>query len=76
MSTQPTLALVTFTRPFSISGIGHALPPGTYQLVTQEQPGSMSTMLHLPASAVPGPTSRIVQVDAGELAAALAADAD
>lgn len=83
MSTRTTLSSVTFTRPFFLSSLDGEQPPGTYQLVTEEQPVEgltvgahlrTATMLHLPARPAPGQTRQVVQVDPEELNAVLAAD--
>ena len=37
MSTRITETMVTFTRPFSLTGIYAVQPPGTYEVVTEEE---------------------------------------
>ncbi len=84
MSTRTTETMVTFTRPFSLTGIDAVQPPGTYEVVTEEEqiPGlsfvafrRLATILHLPANPAPGQRREAIVVDPAELAAALEADA-
>lgn len=74
---------VTFTRPFFLSALDGQQPPGTYLVVTEEEPiegmsfaayRRTATMLHLPADPAPGETTQVVQLDGEELDVALAAD--
>lgn len=83
MSTRITEKMVTFTRPFSLTGIDAVQPPGTYEVVTEEEqiPGlsfiafrRLGTTLHLPANPAPGQRCEAIAVDPAELAAALEAD--
>jgi hypothetical protein len=84
MSTRTTETMVTFRRPFALTGIDGVQPPGTYRVLTEEEqiPGlsfvafrRLSTTLHLPANPVPGQRREMIVVDARELATALEADA-
>lgn len=84
MSTRITETMVTFTRPFSLTGIDAVQPPGTYEVVTEEEQieglsfvafRRLATTLHLPASPAPGQRREVVTIDPAELAAALRADA-
>jgi hypothetical protein len=76
--------MVTFSRPFALTGMDGVQPPGTYLVVTEEEqiPGlsfiafqRLRTTLHLPANPAPGQTRQLIAVDPAELAAALEADA-
>ncbi|WP_186002894.1 hypothetical protein [Mycobacterium sp. KBS0706] len=76
---------VTFTRPFVLSGIDGAQPPGTYTVETDEEPLDVSsppvyrriaTMIRLAGRPGTGELVRVVTVDPEELAAALARDAE
>lgn len=84
LSTRITETVVTFTRPFSLTGIDAVQPPGAYEVVTEEEqiPGlsfvafrRLATTMHLPANPAPGQRREAIAVDPDELAAALAADA-
>lgn len=84
MSTRITETMVTFKRPFALTGIDGVQPPGTYEVATEEEqiPGlsfvafrRVATTLHLPATPAPGQRREVIAVDPTELAAALGADA-
>lgn len=84
MSMRIAETVVTFTRSFSLTGTDAVQPPGTYEVVTEEEqiPGlsfvvfrRLATTLHVPASPAPGQRRKAIAVDPTELAAALAADA-
>jgi hypothetical protein len=84
MSMRSTERTITFVRPFVLSALDGPQPPGTYRLLTEEQRleglsfeafQRVRTLLYLPADARPGQAREVVEVDAAELAAALAADA-
>jgi hypothetical protein len=83
MSTRTTETTVTFARSFKLAAMDGVQPPGTYRLVTEQEPLSglsfaayqrRATMLYLPADPAPGQVRSVVTVDPAELAVALAAD--
>ena len=85
MIMRTTTRTVTFTRPFMLSGIVEPQPAGSYTVETDEElignaPTTayrrISTLIRLPG--LPGSLvlEQVVDIDAGELAAALARDAD
>jgi hypothetical protein len=74
---------VTFTRPFTLTGLDGPQPAGTYTIETTEEEildvsfpafRRIETILRLPAVTRPGGTTQAVPVDPAELTAALAAD--
>ena len=74
---------VTFTRPFTLTGLDGPQPAGTYTIETTEEEildvsfpafRRIETLLRLPAVTRPGGTTQAVPVDPAELAAALAAE--
>jgi hypothetical protein len=84
MTTRTTHTQVTFRRPFTLSSLQAMQPAGTYSVETDEEQVDglsfnafrrLTTILHLPANPAPGATRQAVQIDAAELAGALAADA-
>jgi len=84
MSMRSTERTITFAHPFLLSVFDGPQPPGTYRLLTEEQRleglsfeafQRVRTLLYLPADARPGQAREVIEVDAAELAAALAADA-
>lgn len=84
MSTRSTEITLQFSHPFRLSPLDHAQPAGRYQLVTEEERleglsfaayQRVRTLLYLPANSLPGRAREVVEVDPGELAAAMVADA-
>ena len=80
MTIRTTRTSVTFTAPFALKGIGEILPPGSYEVETDEQSveGQSHTALRRVATLfyVPTPSGmRVCTVDGDELARAIAADA-
>jgi hypothetical protein len=84
MSMRSTERTITFHRPFRLSPLDREQPPGAYRVVTEEERleglsfeafQRLRTLLFLPANARPGQAREIVNVDPGELAAAVVADA-
>jgi len=84
MSTRSIERALTFRRPFRLSAVDEVLPPGRYQVVTEQEPieglsfaawQRVRTLLLLPANSLPGQAREIVPVDPNELEAAQAADA-
>ena len=85
MTMRTTSRTVTFSRPFVLSGIVEQQPAGSYTVETDEElignaPTTayrrISTLIRLPG--LPGSLvlEQVVDIDAAELAAALARDAD
>ena len=81
---RSTESTVRFSHPFRLSPLDHAQPAGQYRLVTEEELleglsfaafQRVRTLLHLPADPLPGRPREVVDVDPGELAAAVVADA-
>lgn len=80
---RTTETMVTFRHPFALAALEAAQPAGTYRVVTEEEeiPGlsftafrRTATMVHLPALPTTGGSHQVVQVDAVEWAALVAAD--
>lgn len=74
---------VTFARPFSLKAAGRSLPPGTYDVVTDEELieglsfpvyRRVATMMMVPA-ANSSSAMEVLTVDPGELTSALERDA-
>jgi hypothetical protein len=85
MTLRTTSRTVTFTRPFLLSAIGEEQPAGTYTVETDEElVGNgpitayrrISTLIRLPGRPGSLVQEQVVDIDAAELAAALARDAD
>ncbi len=85
MPIRTTSRTVTFTRPFVLSGIIEEQPAGTYTVETDEelvQTGSVSayrrvsTLFRLPGRPGSLVLEQVVDIDAAELAAAIARDAE
>jgi hypothetical protein len=87
MTVRTTSRMVTFTHPFNLSGVDEVQPAGTYTVETDEEllqtlsvPAyrRISTLMRLPAlpARPTGPMlTQIVAINAVELAAVLARDA-
>jgi hypothetical protein len=84
MSMRSTERTVTFHRPFRLSSLDREQPSGAYRVVTEEERleglsfaafQRLRTLLFLPANARPGQVREVIDVDPGELAAAVVADA-
>jgi hypothetical protein len=85
MPERITRTMVTFRRPFALSGLG-ALPAGTYELETVEEPlptlmtegfRRVSTQLRLPARTAGGSiVAEVAVVDFDEFSRARAQDAE
>jgi len=76
---------VTFTRPFMLSGLSEPQPAGSYTVETDEEPigngpltayRRISTLIRLPGRPGSLVLEQVMDVDAAELAAALARDVD
>lgn len=79
MSTRTTRSTVTFTAAFRLAAVGETLPPGRYDVDTDEEAieGNDRTVYRRTATLlyVPTPSGlRVCTVDPADLDAALAAD--
>jgi hypothetical protein len=84
MTVRTTSRMVTFTHPFNLSGVDEVQPAGTYTVETDEEllqtlsvPAyrRISTLMRLPARPTGPMLTQIVEINAVELAAVLARDA-
>lgn len=84
MNIRTTSRTVTFTRPFVLGGIFEEQPAGTYTVETDEELVQtqsvsayrlISTLIRLPGRPGSLVLAQVVDIDAAELAAALAKDA-
>ncbi len=84
VSERTTETTITFSRPFTLTGFDRWQPAGTYRLVIDEEEilglsfvayQRKATMLHIPAVTVHDKANEVFQIDPGELAKALEADA-
>ena len=84
MTVRTSRRNVTFTRPFSLSGIDGVQPPGTYAVETDEElllglsfPAyrRVATMMFLPSRPGDAVSGRVASIDPLELEAAQARDA-
>ena len=85
MTTRTTKTMVTFTRPFNLSGFDGQQPAGSYSVETDEElledvsfPAyrRMATMMQLdPSSRGSAGMLQVAVINPAELAAALAVDA-
>jgi len=84
MTMRTTSRVVTFSRPFVLAGVGEAQPAGTYTVETDEELVAnapvtayrrISTLIRLPGRPGSLVLEQVIDLDANELAAALARDA-
>jgi hypothetical protein len=84
MTVRTTSRTVTFTHPFNLSGVDEVQPAGTYTVETDEELlqtlsvpvyRRISTLMRLPARPTGPMLTQIVDINAVELAAVLARDA-
>jgi hypothetical protein len=84
MTVRTTSRTVTFMHPFNLSGVDEVQPAGTYTVETDEEllqtlslPAyrQISTLMRLPARRTGAMLTQIVEINALELAAVLARDA-
>jgi hypothetical protein len=84
MTVRTSQRTVTFTRPFSLSGLDQAQPAGTYTVQTHEEaiPGlsflawrRTATLIFLPSRPGGAFVEQLVDIDPLELEAAQASDA-
>jgi hypothetical protein len=82
MTTRTHRTTSSFTRPFALRGVDHVLPPGTYEVVTEEELidglsfpvyRRLSTVMFVPGQS--GSTIEMVTIDPLDLAAAEDRDA-
>jgi hypothetical protein len=75
---------ITFRRPFRIRGIDRQLPPGPYQVITDEEMieglsfasfRRVATMIMVPAAAAPGSAMEMVSIGSVDLSDAQRIDA-
>lgn len=83
MAARTTETTVTFTHPFTLTGLDRPQPAGVYRLEADEEEvlglsfvafRRTATLLHLPALTTLGQAAEVVPIDPAELANALAAD--
>jgi len=82
MTTRPRRTAASFARPFLLRGVDRMLPPGTYEIVTEEEMiGALSFPVYRRVSTVifvPGQSAssiEMVTIDPLDLAAAQTNDA-
>jgi hypothetical protein len=84
MTGRTTETEITFAHPFSLSSLHMPLAAGTYKVTTDEEQieglsfiayQRTATMLHIPAIGASANIEQHIQVDPGELKAALLKDA-
>lgn len=84
MMARTTILSVSFQNPFRLKDIDDILPPGTYEIETDEELMDgisfhayrrVQTLIHLPSKTGNPMHSQTLAIDPDELAAALANDA-
>ena len=82
MTTRTHRATFSFARPFALAGVDHILPPGTYDVVTEEELVDglsfpvyrrLSTVMFVPG--LSASSIEMVTIDPLDLAAAQVRDA-
>jgi hypothetical protein len=85
MMTRTSRKTVTFVHPFLLKGVDRLLPPGKYQVITDEELidglsfpvyRRVATIILVPAQAHPAASVEMVTVDPLELRAAQDRDAE
>jgi hypothetical protein len=85
MMTRTKRETLKFIHPFFLKGVDRTLPPGEYQVVTDEELidglsfpvyRRISTMIFVPAQSHPGSSIEMVTVDPLDLQAARDRDAE
>jgi hypothetical protein len=75
---------ITFKHPFRIKGVDRLLPPGDYEVITDEEMieglsfasfRRVATMIMAPAAAARGSTMEMISVGSADLSDALRIDA-
>ena len=83
MTNRTTISTMVFRRPFNIHGIDHALPPGSYEVVTEEEQlmgisflayRRLQTYIYRQSSAHQKGLEQLYDVDPKDLAEAFARD--
>ena len=83
MADRATETTVTFRHPFTLISLDRPLPPGTYQLVRDEEKifglsflafQRTAMMLHIPISSLSDRRRDVILVNSAELTDALEAD--
>jgi hypothetical protein len=84
MITRTRHKATIFNNPFLIEGVGRTLPPGTYDIITDEELieglslpvyRRVATMMMVPASSRPASSAEMHTIDPAQLATAEARDA-
>jgi len=84
MTARSRHEIVTFKHPFQIKGIDRVLPPGAYEVITDEEMieglsfasfRRVATMIMVPAAALHSSTMEMVSVGSVELSNAQRIDA-
>jgi len=84
MTTRTSREIATFSNPFSIPGVGRILPPGRYEVVTDEELVEelsfpvyrrIATMMLVPATSNPASSVEMLSIDPLDLSAAKERDA-
>jgi len=84
MTTRSRRETVTFRHPFRIKGIDRVLPPGPYEVITDEEMieglsfasfRRVATMMMVPAAAPRSSTMEMISIDPVDLSDAQLADA-
>ncbi|MFK4506578.1 hypothetical protein ACVIW2_000407 [Bradyrhizobium huanghuaihaiense] len=85
MTTRSRRETVTFRHPFRIKGIDRLLPPGAYEVITDEEMieglsfasfRRVATMIMVPAASPRGSTMEMISISPVDLADAQRIDAD
>jgi hypothetical protein len=80
---RTTETTITFRRPFTLSALDKAQPPGTYRVVTEEEEidglsfvafRRTAILMHLPALPTASATQQVINVDPLEWTAIVEAD--
>lgn len=84
MTTRSRREVITFRHPFRIKGIDRVLPPGAYEVVTDEEMieglsfasfRRVATMITVPAAPPRGSTMEMISIGSVDLADAQRIDA-
>ena len=84
MTTRSRREVITFRHPFRIKGIDRVLPPGAYEVVTDEEMieglsfasfRRVATMIMVPAAAPRGSTMEMISIGSVDLSDAQRIDA-
>jgi len=84
MTTRSRREVITFQHPFQIKGIDRVLPPGAYDVITDEQMiegllfasfGRVATMIMVPAAPPRGTAMEMISIGSVDLSDAQRIDA-